>query len=235
MSCMIVDAVVAGARGRALRKTPPPHVEGSRRSRRHVWRRRTSRGRGGASHRRGLRRSTSRGHWRGPEHRRDGGGAAASRYAAAVCPCRGGGPTATKDAADVANASRGRGRWHGQDGQAQAWPGPGPGRRNRAWLLPHWGAAARRFKRGGGRSAACCGRPYGRPKQEEGRPRPSSEPKGAAAVGENGRCPSRSPRSFRRTRRMATFRAWLEPQPRARALTRRQQRARGGPYRGAML
>ena len=119
-----------------------------------------------------------RGHWRGPEHKRDGDGAAASRYAAAVCPCRGGGPTATKDAADVANASRGRGRWQWQEGQAQAWPGLGPGRRNRAWLLPHWGAAARRFKRGGGRSAACCGRPYGRPKQEEGRPDLQANQKG---------------------------------------------------------
>jgi hypothetical protein len=67
-------------------------------------------------------------------------------------------------------------------------------------------------------------------------PRPSSQPKGADAVDENGRCPSTSSRSFRRTRRRrTTFRAWLEPQPRARALTKRQQRALEGLYRGAML
>ena len=81
---------------RAPRKTPPPHNEGERRSCRHVWRRRTSRGRGG------------------PSHSREGGGAtAASRYAAAVGPCRGGGLTATKDA-------RGRARCQGQEEQAQA-------------------------------------------------------------------------------------------------------------------
>jgi len=74
------------------------------------------------------------------------------------------------------------------------------------------------------------------PEARRRQPRPSSEPKGAAAVGEIGRCPSRSPRSFRRTRRRrTTCRAWLEPQPRARALTKRQQRALEGLYRGAML